>query len=281
MNKRIIKKCLSLVLCFVLLNTAITPVLADDLNNYTEYVIYQDSDCKITAYETQSGDKVFLQYSDGKLVQKNVIYATDKDIIEQTFYNNNTISTSEIRISDYVSVTVTSVPSPAAARSTNMGIIRYRASVGGETLYYGLRCLVDTKIEQGTYTINSYIGPLLNLVTMIVGALNLPIFVAESFLGNLLVEIGISTVNGAIQSAVSANLSSQITTYTWTLIDTTSSAHTRNVYGHKYYVNHTGIHYGETYYDGYVPKDWGTQQLAVWFHNEMFPYSAFFVVGWE
>lgn len=33
-------------------------------------------------------------------------------------------------------------------------------------------------------------------------------------------------------------------------------------------------------YEGYVPKDWKTQSLAVNFHNEMFTYNAWNVVGW-
>ena len=31
---------------------------------------------------------------------------------------------------------------------------------------------------------------------------------------------------------------------------------------------------------GYTPKDWGTQGLAVWFHNEMFGYTTWSVVSW-
>lgn len=32
--------------------------------------------------------------------------------------------------------------------------------------------------------------------------------------------------------------------------------------------------------NGYVLKDWKTQSLAVNFHNEMFTYNAWNVVGW-
>ena len=37
----------------------------------------------------------------------------------------------------------------------------------------------------------------------------------------------------------------------------------------------------KTYYEGYLPKEWKTQALAVWFHNEMFSYSVWDVVGWS
>lgn len=44
---------------------------------------------------------------------------------------------------------------------------------------------------------------------------------------------------------------------------------------------YSNYHTGDTYYEGYVPADWGTQALAVWFHNEMFAYSAWGVEGWD
>lgn len=90
-------------------------------------MLYEDSDSKVTAYETQTGDKVFLQYTDGKIVQKNIIYASNNNVIEQTFYGNGTSFTNEIKVSDYISVDYSLVPSPAAANAMSMGIIRYQA----------------------------------------------------------------------------------------------------------------------------------------------------------
>ncbi len=281
MRKRLLNKCLSFVLCFILLTIAAVPAFASSPASENEYVLYEDSDSKVTAYETQTGDKVFLQYTDGKIVQKNIIYASNNNVIEQTFYGNGTSFTNEIKVSDYISVDYSLVPSPAAANAMSMGIIRYQALSGGQLYNYGLRCLVDTSTSQGTYTINGYVGSMATLVSIIVGAINLPISIINTYITQLLVGLGIEAVAGIIKTAVTTTVSSQTTTYTWTLIDTTAVGHTKNVYGHRYYINDSGNHYGETYYDGYLPSDWGTHSLAVWFHNEMFAYPSFSVVGWE
>ena len=50
----------------------------------------------------------------------------------------------------------------------------------------------------------------------------------------------------------------------------------------KYYITNTkSAAKDKTYYEGYTPNDWGTQAMAVWFHNEMFGYTAWEVVNWS
>lgn len=50
----------------------------------------------------------------------------------------------------------------------------------------------------------------------------------------------------------------------------------------KYYITDTkSAAKDKTYYEGYTPNDWGTQAMAVWFHNEMFGYTAWEVVNWS
>ena len=73
------------------------------------------------------------------------------------------------------------------------------------------------------------------------------------------------------------------TDYVWNLEDTTFLAHQKTVMGHKYYIwDVVNTQFNrKTYYEGYLPSDWKAQALAIWFHNEMFSYSAFTVKGWS
>lgn len=66
------------------------------------------------------------------------------------------------------------------------------------------------------------------------------------------------------------------------IVDTNNSAHRKNVSGFKYFItDKKSKAKNKTYYEGYLPKEWKTQALAVWFHNEMFSYSVWNVVGWS
>lgn len=56
---------------------------------------------------------------------------------------------------------------------------------------------------------------------------------------------------------------------------------TKNVYGERYYVTDYKYYSGETYFEGYVPQDWGTQTLGIGVHNEMFGYSNFSIESWN
>ena len=94
--------------------------------------------------------------------------------------------------------------------------------------------------------------------------------------------LGIYVVGGYVKKAVSDTVSARVTEYKWNLVDTTNSAHRKNVSGFKYFItDKKSKAKNKTYYEGYIPKEWKTQALAVWFHNEMFSYSVWNVVGWS
>lgn len=132
-----------------------------------------------------------------------------------------------------------------------------------------------------TYTINNFVGRMVDLIALVVGALTLPNIVAEAFLDALIKGLGITVASGMIKNAVTDTVSCIKTQYTWNLVDTTAASHQKNVYGYKYYITDVkSAAKNNNYYEGYVPKDWKTQSLAVNFHNEMFTYNAWNVVGW-
>ena len=162
------------------------------------------------------------------------------------------------------------------------GTIKYRAALDTGYIYYGLKCTYDTKnLGSTTYTINNFVGRMVDLIALVVGALTLPNIVAEAFLDALIKGLGITVASGMIKNAVTDTVSCIKTQYTWNLVDTTAASHQKNVYGYKYYITDVkSAAKNNNYYEGYVPKDWKTQSLAVNFHNEMFTYNAWNVVGW-
>lgn len=120
------------------------------------------------------------------------------------------------------------------------------------------------------------------MVSIIAGAFTIPIPIVGPYVAALISGLGITVVSGVIESALSDTVSCIETDYTWTLTDTTDSYHSKNVTGAKYYITDTkSAAKDKTYYEGYTPNDWGTQAMAVWFHNEMFGYTAWEVVNWS
>lgn len=243
--------------------------------------IFNMGDTKIYYYEEDNGDRIFLQYVDGVLTQKNTIPFGQHDIVEREFYGKTrNITKDKIRPSDYTIVDEgenVEYPSPRAIA----GIIKYRAVLGTGIINYGLQCSNTYSTKTSTYTIKSYVGKVVDIVTILISSTNLIASIGTTTIKRICISAGIEIIGGKITKALSTTVACQKTTYKWTLVDTTQSSHYANVYGYKYKVTDSDYYTNNTYYEGYVPKDWGTQELAVWFHNEMFGYTSWEVVGWE
>lgn len=256
-------------------------------------VIYSDDNIVVDMCEVD-GVQIIRELSNGRLVQRNTIYPDEPGVIHREFFDEGVITRSEhtkavkqdtINVNDYG--TLTYIPAPEAQvtpmAATRAGTIKYRALVGSGLIYYGLNCSYTTKaMGATTYTINGFLGKVVDLAAMLVSALNIPLKIASEYLKSLLTGLGATISGGVINEMVTDTVSADDTKYTWTLIDTTNAGHKKTVYGHKYYItDYKSAARGKNYYDGYVPKDWKTQQMAVWFHNEMFSYDSWDVVGWS
>lgn len=274
------KRFLSVFIAFCLIINLPITTCATSNDTKMEMVLSLD-DTEIFYYESEDGTRVFLQYVDGILTQKNAFHPNYPDIIHRELYSSSKETKHDtIHASDYITVStglVTHQPQPRAT----LGTIRYRAALDTGPIYYGLRCSYTSTNSNTTYTINNYVGTLVDLVSILVSATNIVASIGTTVIRRICISAGITIMGGWIKSALSTTVSSAKTDYTWTLVDTTDSGHTKNVYGAKYYITDSNYHTGETYYEGYVPDDWGTQALAVWFHNEMFTYSAWGVEGWD
>ncbi len=248
--------------------------------------IYDDGETLVKGYEDSSGNMVFTQYVKGKLVQRNTISPNNTQIIRREFFDNTThrtASSDAININDYGVLRKSTAIIQGASARTLAGTINYRAAIDTGYVYYGLRCNYNTKeVGATTYTINGFVGKLVDLVSIVAGAIDIPIAIANPYIKALLSGLGITVVGGLIESAFSDTVSCNQTDYTWTLTDTKDSSHSKNVYGSKYYITDTkSAAANKTYYDGYTPKNWGTSEMAVWFHNEMYSYSMWEVVSWS
>jgi len=296
--KNMLKKVISLVLVFAMVFTFSVPASAAGFTGSrdtgTLIEIKDDSGGVVRVdYETKAnGDQVFTQYLNNVMTDRNVIKAVTPDIVYKTVYNETASSSAlnaskaketQLNIKDYISVQ--NNPSRAFSAysgSTTLGTINYRTLVYEGTLRYGLRVsYTENTSGPTTYTIKSFAGKLVDLISIVVGAINLPKALTATFLKRLLVSAGITVAGGFLSNALSTTVACDKTTYNMKLVDTTYSGHTKTVYGYKYYVPDTDSYTGETYYEGYVPQDWGTQALGVWLHNEMFAYSTFDIVSWS
>lgn len=259
---------------------------AEVFNPQETYVIYDDGETVVDAFESTDGSIVLRQYLNNVLIQRNTLNPDTPDVIIREFFNTRSglcVASDTISVTDYGTISVQrSVAQPTATTAT-MGTINYRALVGSSVIDYGLDCSYVTRtIGNTTYTINGFLGAVVDLVSLLVGGLNVRKKVITEYVTELLKGLGITVISGIVQSIVSDTVSCVELDYIWTLTDTTLASHTKTVYGYRYYITDVkSAVQGQYYFDGYIPRDWGTQELAVWFHGEMFAYDSWQVLGYE
>lgn len=298
MKQHFFKRFFPLFLVLALLSNSLpASVNASESPTGTEmYTYWNDGETKVVGYVETTGDKIFLQYVNGILVQKNTIRATDPSRIYQEYFptalttknsseRDIAANTSILNIDDVIQVS-SSMPTSSitvAAASQTAGTINYRTPTDNGTYYYYSLVCSHVTSPQGytTYTINGFLGAVVDLVSLLVGALSLPLSFANSYIAAPLQALAIEVIGGIIKTAVTDTVSCSQTDYIWTLRDKYDSTHSKTVSGSQYYINDfNAAMSGRTYYDAYTPHNWRTQSLAVWFHNEMYSHSVWEVYSW-
>ena len=293
MKEANMKKIISVILLISLLfNCCSNIVYANDLgDNQNEsvgkiYTYVNQGNIRVDGYEDENGNKIFRQYENGILSRRDIVYKDNPEFIYSESVNlieRSHHSIDKIKISDYV--TVRQQPEAGfetlASTSTYKGKINYLASThDNPKIKYSLKCSYKTKVTNYAYTINAYVGPVVTLVSLLVSSLHAPEIFVSQFLNNLVFGVGTIFTSGMIEKALSTTVASKRTKYTWTLTEV-GTTRSKNVYGNKYYITQEDSkHYKETFYDGYVPKDWKTQSLGMGLHNEMFSYSNYQILSW-
>lgn len=285
--KKVYQSFISILLVFSLLASMTLTSFATAKNNKVgdKVTLYEDHETIVEMYTDLSGNRILNQYLNGKLIQRDTLLTSSPNSIKRDFFDDSVTrksSSDVIYIEQYGKLTSDNNERVQPCAVQTAGTIKYRAALDTGDIYYGLKCTYDTKnLGSTTYTINNFVGRMVDLIALVVGALTLPNIVAEAFLDALIKGLGITVASGMIKNAVTDTVSCIKTQYTWNLVDTTAASHQKNVYGYKYYITDVkSAAKNNNYYEGYVPKDWKTQSLAVNFHNEMFTYNAWNVVGW-
>lgn len=249
-------------------------------------------DTRIESYETDEGDVVLLQYVNDVLTQKNTIPHNQEDVIIREFFNDSQSGkstkncTDSIRPSDYITVTEeTEVEEPILTRAsawTTKGTINYCAAIDSGLVYYGMKCSYTKSTTTGTYTIRKYRGTLIDLIAILVSAIDVPTKYVKTFTDAMLVSASITVINGVLKSVLTTTVASENTNFKWKLVDIQDSKH------YTYYTNACRHHIidskyatNKNYYEGMCPRKWKKQEMAVLFHDSLFGYTSYSVVGWN
>lgn len=108
-------------------------------------------------------EQELLQYVNGILDQKNTLLANKDGIIKREMYSKNSIFKSESNETDYINVNdymeINDEQGMASiSASKTLGTIKYSSMATGKKKKYGLRCSYTSKVGNGTYTIKSFAG---------------------------------------------------------------------------------------------------------------------------
>lgn len=161
-----------------------------------------------------------------------------------------------------------------------IGSIEYEI-ISGSTIENCVQVVkLSSNVTQTPYTINKWTGEVVDLVALFVSAGLGTVGIITTFVGNLLVGLGIKVVGSMVTIPFMVTVSSQRTRYTWKLFDR-SMMNISYVIGDKYYINEDDHHIGEIYYEGITPKDWGTNSMAMVFYPETYSARSWNVVGWN
>lgn len=292
--KRMLKRIMGVILLVSIISESMLNTYAAYDNNVEndigeeEVESFELGDTRIDYYETHSGDKVFLQYVDGVLTQKNTLPDGQKDIIVREFFGDydeareRKNATDVIHPSDYLIIEEgEETEEPILERTKTMGTINYRAIGENGLVYYGMRCSYTKSSTNSTYTIRSYIGTLVDLVSILVSATNLLAKIGTSFIKRVCISAGITIAGGKLKSALSTTVACKRTKFNWKLVDTQDSKHYTTYIGYRYDVTDSAYNTGKIYFEGMCPKQWGKQEMAILFHDKLFGYTSYSVVGWN
>ena len=216
-------------------NCAMAYAMSNVYSSEDALIIYNDGETVVKAYEDSAGNMIFTQYVKGTLIQRNTITSNDPETISREFFDGTFtrgLSKDTININEYGVLNKSKIATQSASARTLAGTINYRTITDTGYIYYGLRCNYNTEvIGSTTYTINNYVGTVVDLVSIIAGAFSIPIPIVGSYVKALLTGLGTTVAGGVIKSILSDTVSCIETDYTWTLTDTTNSTHSKNVTG--------------------------------------------------
>lgn len=291
------KKIMSFIIALTMLVTTSLTGYAQTNNsissNKDEFIFYGDDgiESKITSDTKENGSIELSQYNDGVLIQTNIVTPgediikcmTYADVENDSFEINDSVKnpvTTYIKASDYVEFDgdfEESIPNQYALKK--LGVINYKEH---PTTFMKERLQVqsnDSSAVQTTYTIRSYVGTIVTLVSIIVSGISVPVFAVNAFISTVLAAAGITIVGGAINKALSTTVAAKKTTYTVYLTDLIGGRKTTE-YGYRYQLNDSAYKNSGTYYEGLAEPQWRTNTFQQKAYYYMYFLSSPGVASW-
>ena len=283
--KKLIIRVISYVLIVSLISCSIglTASAQENVETVYEEVMIFD-DVTIVMQEDSDGNITISEYKSGILTQKNRITCDMNGVIIREFYDNNQSKASysdRIYVNDVVELACSDMAVPCIDTSYSLwGHIEYRVTVTEGSIYYmqAVRLNISGPVTT-TYTIRSWVGTVVDLMSILASAGLASLRALSSFVPALLTALGITVIGGAITQALSTTVASRQTTYTWQVYDVHVQIPTYLVGTQNYIIDETS-HYAETYTDGILPSHWGTTTMSVTFYNSSYFESAWTVSRW-
>ena len=195
--KKVYQSFISILLVFSLLASMTLTSFATTKNNKVgdKVTLYEDHETIVEMYTDLSGNRILNQYLNGKLIQRDTLLTSSPNSIKRDFFDDSVTrksSSDVIYIEQYGKLTSDNNERVQPCAVQTAGTIKYRAALDTGYIYYGLKCTYDTKnLGSTTYTINNFVGRMVDLIALVVGALTLPNIVAEAFLDALIKGLGI------------------------------------------------------------------------------------------
>ena len=279
-----ISKAISLILVVLI-------VFAYPVNAYASEVQAQEYqfDCVITlgdvmigSYENELGDSFIYEFINGELTQRNTILHNQPGVVYRDYFDQDgsVRMASTMYASDYgISRKTKEITTFAMNAYSSFGEIQYRV-VGYEGYeYYTQVVRLSQSTREDDYTLDSWKGTVVDLIGILVSAGIGAAGVVTGYVNNLLLATGVYVVGGVIKDAITTTVVSRKTEFTWQLMDTVFENDTY-VSGSKHVITESGDNYGEVYYNGITPRDWGTMFMANSFYNVSYAFSNWTVNKW-
>ena len=282
MKKKII--CFILVMCFIINFGSVFAVGVISNEEYnpdslSETVIYDDKNgFKITyEYNSIKGMATVRGYENNTIIEENFIYDNDPHNVyinerpkEDYYFRKSSNTTKILPINEIVTkskantINEKELNSIYESRSSNyLGQLEIYLKNSSQKFRISVSESLG-KTEYTTYTIRNYVGSLVTLATVIIGAFEIPglmaSYFASQFLAKVCYGLGIAVVGGAITTALSTTVNAQVSDI---YLKLSGFSNKTIKSGLKAYIYDTKSSYrGNTFYDGITGKDWGSSSLA-------------------
>lgn len=279
---------LVLIVAMLLVNCPTKAMASENtVHIISEETVLEIGDTRIEFLAISNEDTILLQYVNNVLTQANVINVNNPNLILRYKYDPSTDTWAELSsltTTDYVTSYTEPEASTCATETgfTTFGIIYYTVEEGFGSTSYRQKVECSTRERTSTYRVNSFRGAVIDLVSLLAGALTIPVAIMSPYVTALLTSLGVTVVAGVITEFLSPTLACTHTTYTWRLTILETGASITNVTGDMYYITHEESPYtNRTYYEKYTPQDWGTSLMAQTFFCQQFMNLYWSVDRWE